>query len=157
MKRRIILLVIAFAYSIGIQAKSNDASVDLGYKGNISVSLSPDCIFKSNLAGTILTSHGYNFENGLWLGGGLGVFLPIDEVPSLPFFSEIQYSFLSSETVRPYVSCKIGFCLHEFAEDIYSYISPTIGLTIKNCSIFMSYNDMRLLKFASIGFAWNFW
>lgn len=158
MKKEIIVILMML-FSLGMKAEplSNESDkINLkGYRGNVSASISFDCIFKNDIAGFISTSHGYDFGKGLWLGGGIGVLLPVDEVPSLPFYSEIKYTCLK-EKISPYISCKIGFCLYESAKDFYPYISPTIGLNKGNWSFFMSYNDIRLMKFTNIGFAWNF-
>lgn len=159
MKKEMILVILMALCSLAMNAEplsnSSEKMTSKGYRGNVSAAISFDCIFKNDIAGFISTSHGYYFGKGLWLGGGMGVFLPIDEVPSLPFYSEIKYTCLN-EKVSPYIACKLGFCLYESAEDLYAYISPTIGLNIGNWSFFMSYNDIRLMKFTNVGFAWNF-
>ncbi len=153
MRKAIFIITLLIVLSVESEARTKGKTQ--GYSGKISASLSADCGFINDLSGMISTSHGYRFNNGLWIGGGLGIFLPFDETPSFPFFTELKYSGVSGK-VSPYISCRIGLCLWEFAEDFYSYISPEIGIDISNWSIFMSYNDIEIMKFVNIGFSWSF-
>lgn len=164
--KRLLLFFVAtllplFAFEMNADERKEAKKIPLtyqsseGYSGRVSASLSADCGFVYDMAGMISTSHGYEFGNGLWIGGGVGVFLPFEQIPSFPFFSEMKYSWRMGK-VNPYASCKVGMCLWEFAEDFHSYINPEIGIDIGGLSVFMGYNDMEIVKFTNIGVAWNF-
>lgn len=87
------------------------------YKGNVELS----CGVKDTWS--FLTSHGYSFGNGLYLGGGSGFsaeFLPeYDSNPRvlLPLFADLKYSFCNS-VVSPFVGVRAGGYAHVNSEEV---------------------------------------
>lgn len=69
------------------------------------------------------TSHGYQFNNHVFLGGGtmLSVSVPINMV-RLPIYANFRYDYANLK-FRPYVDMRLGY---DLAEDGV-YFSPTIG------------------------------
>lgn len=103
----------------------------------------------------ITTSHGYSFGNGLWMGGGISLECRFDQNPSIPVFADVKYA-LDCSKVDPFVSCKIGLCVWQLGSQVVGYCSPSFGIDYDRWSFFISYENIDMLKFASIGFAWNF-
>ena len=87
-----------------------------GYAGNISFAIGKDFIQGATV--DLLTSHGYSFGNGLYLGMGTGLSVIIDGDGVFPAY-EIQ--FLGQES-KPLCSIK-GRCQHGYWIRLSSYLS----------------------------------
>ena len=106
----------------------------------------------------VTISHGYSFGNGLWMGGGIGLLWPLEDVPSLPLFVESRYTFYMDK-VNPFVACKIGVVLWH-SDDSLGYFTPSFGIEYDRWSFFVSYDSMSSLtntvKTTNLGFSWKF-
>ena len=90
MKRLIFLLLIAL---VPLEISAQSRLSDKGYVGDVSLSASFDSQIGAGV--DLLTSHGYSFGNGLWLGGGTGVYMADkSDGMMLPIYTEARYSFL---------------------------------------------------------------
>ena len=120
MKRLIFLLLIAL---VPLEISAQSRLSDKGYVGDVSLSASFDSSIGAGV--DLLTSHGYSFGNGLWLGGGTGVYMADkSDGMMLPIYTEARYSFLDiNENAHPFVGCKMGY-ITDFDETIsftYTY------------------------------------
>lgn len=148
MKRLLLIIVLGM---MGFSALAENKLTKTGYVGNVSVTLSaqgPGC--------DILTSHGYSFGNGLWMGGGTGVSVS-DYYRGiyLPIFAETKYSFTPERKVSPFVDCKLGYMVRELNR-IYAFASPAVGVDIDRWSVFASYNTCSDIKTVHLGCTFNF-
>ena len=150
-------LIALFDTYAGTNIQSNEGSpYEKGYSGNVGLSISSGALY--SVGGSLTTSHGYSFGNGLWMGGGISLLWPLDEYPSLPLFVESKYTF-NLQKVKPFIACKVGIVLWEI-EDPVGYLSPSFGVEYDCWSFFVSYDSLNStinsFKTASLGFAWNF-
>lgn len=135
---------------MGFSALAENKLTKTGYVGNVSVTLSaqgPGC--------DILTSHGYSFGNGLWMGGGAG-FSASDHYRGifLPVFAEAKYTFTPEKKVSPFLDCKLGYMTD--LDYIYAFVSPAVGVDINRWSVFASYDICSELKTVHFGCAFSF-
>ena len=147
MKRLLLIIVLGM---MGFSALAENKLTKTGYVGNVSVTLSaqgPGC--------DILTSHGYSFGNGLWMGGGAG-FSASDHYRGifLPVFAEAKYTFTPEKKVSPFLDCKLGYMTD--LDYIYAFVSPAAGVDINRWSVFASYDICSELKTVHFGCAFNF-
>lgn len=150
MKR--LLLIIAVLIPVMAFSKGNPLA-DKGYMGNVSVEVTPD---PSLVIGcNFTTSHGYSFGDGLWMGGGTGVFTGAEyDGIWLPFTAEVKYSFINSyEKCSPFMGCKAGYVTN--IESTFSFISLTGGIDINSMSVFVSYESWAV-KTINLGVSYNF-
>lgn len=151
MKRLIFLLLIAL---VPLEISAQSRLSDKGYVGDVSLSASFDSSIGAGV--DLLTSHGYSFGNGLWLGGGTGVCMADkSDGMMLPIYTEARYSFLDiNDNAHPFVGCKMGY-ITDFDETI-SFISPTIGVEFKRFSYFASYKIISSLRTFNLGISCSF-
>lgn len=112
-----------------------------GYAGNISFAIGKDFIQGATV--DLLTSHGYSFGNGLYLGMGTGLSVIIDGdgvFPAIPIFADMKYSFLDRK-VSPYVALKAGVSMDTGYDylPICLYLAPSVGIDIGRFSISVNY------------------
>lgn len=139
-------------YAYGDPQRRGSVLTEKGYSGSVGCSLTYD--EQLFVAGGISTTHGYGFGNGLWLGGGMEIFIDDELLPSIPIYARAKYSYHAGK-VCPFVSCNLGFSIWHCGY-VMGYISPSLGVDFSSWSFFVSYNDMEILKYGSIGFSWNF-
>ena len=144
-KKKMMLLGIFALASMNVFASNEEENKNIhyeqSYKGNVELS----CGVKDTWS--FLSSHGYSFGNGLYLGGGSGFsaeFLPeYDSNPRvlLPLFADLKYSFCNS-VVSPFVGVRAGGYAHvnsEEVEGVRVFVNPAVGLEIKRFSIIIGY------------------
>ena len=121
-----------------------------GYAGNISFAIGKDFIQGSTV--DLLTSHGYSFGNGLYLGMGTGVTTNlyaadmggVDALITIPLFADVKYSFMNKR-VSPYIALKtgIGVLSGDVVFPPCLYVAPSIGVDIGRFSLGITYVDER--------------
>ena len=122
-----------------------------GYVWNVGLNVTPQL----GLGVELLTSHGYSFGNGLWMGGATGVsFGGIYGGLCFPLYAEAKYTFMKEKKVSPFVDCKLGFTTD--TEDIYTQISPAVGVDVSRFSVSVIYNIWHALRTINLGCAFNF-
>ena len=117
-----------------------------GYAGNISFAIGKDFIHGSTV--DLLTSHGYSFGNGLYLGMGTGVTTNlyaadmggVDALITIPLFADVKYSFMNKR-VSPYIALKtgIGVLSGDVVFPPCLYVAPSIGVDIGRFSLGITY------------------
>lgn len=149
MKRKIIavmaFLLVFLAGNSSVYAQSHRSVMyDRGYRADVQVGT----IWYDSVIGTVSTSHGYSFGNGLYVGGGIGLYInPVDKGGystryQIPVFAEIRYSFLD-RTVSPFVDLKAGgFYDYTLGGAGYS-VRPSIGVDIWRFSISAGWDHNR--------------
>ncbi len=125
-----------------------------GYAGNISFAIGKDFVDGSSM--DLLTSHGYSFGNGLYLGMGTGVLTNhfaadmggVGAQITVPLFADIKYSFINKR-VSPYIALKtgIGLLTDDVAFPSCLYVAPSVGVDIGRFSLGITYAyERNLLK-----------
>lgn len=149
MIRRICFLLIGLLMTVSALADNRLAKE--GYVWNIGFNVTPQL----GLGVELLTSHGYSFGNGLWMGGTTGVcFGGIYGGLCFPICANAKYTFMKEKKVSPFVDCKLGFTTD--MEDIYTQISPAVGVDVDRFSISVIYNIWYSLRTINLGCAFNF-
>ena len=81
------------------------------------------------------TTHGYNFGNGLFVGGGTGMAFSkwdrngIKNRITVPVYADIKYSFMN-KLASPFVELKAGGVFDCSAVGIGYMLRPTIGVDV---------------------------
>ena len=111
----------------------------------------------------ITSSHGYNFGNGLYVGGGVGFAAELTKSPVartvsdevdpeysytpesnwnatylVPVFADIKYSFINM-LASPFVSLKAGSYADITNTGLRAFVSPAVGVDISRFSIKVGY------------------
>lgn len=113
-----------------------------GYAGNISLAIGKDFIQGSTA--DLLTSHGYSFGNGLYLGMGTGLSVNFDGgegiFTTVPIFADMKYSFMDKK-ISPYIALKVGVGMYTAYDylPLCLYLAPSVGIDIGRFSIGINY------------------
>lgn len=115
-----------------------------GYAGNISFAIGKDFIQGSTV--DLLTSHGYSFGNGLYLGMGTGLSVNlvsgdgIGTFMTVPVFADMKYSFMDRR-VSPFIALKAGVGMYTAYDylPLCLYLAPSVGIDIGRFSIGINY------------------
>lgn len=96
--------------------------IDFGYMGDVS-----DCGMDNV---TLTTSHGYQFNNHIFLGAGLGVDIYTDaSAVSVPLFVNFKANFLKTK-VTPFVDVKTGYSVGD-ADGFFSSVGVGARFSLK--------------------------
>lgn len=141
------------SYAQNMAYRGYSASAEIG--GNVYLG-------KENAGGefSFLTSHGYKYGDGSYIGVALGLEKKIgDDTIGVPFWLETKYSFFNS-LVRPFVSARAG--LDYLIEDTVLYvINPSIGIEVHSFFFRAGYcfaggsHGATLLKGSKVGFSFG--
>lgn len=138
--------------------KGATMSMEFGFFGSGSASM-----YGSGVNANVQCALGYQFSNGLGLGGGTGIeFL---EVPMIPFYADIRYSFKKRIAPFFYVQSGYAFPLSNSGDDWDPdfkggfFINPGIGLrkvrNNKNAFIFSIGYLFHESKYEENGYYWH--
>lgn len=100
-----------------------------GYKSDIQLS----AMFGSKMIGSISSSHGYGFGNGLFVGGGIGIIYNptlangVKNRIQMPIFGEAKYAFLNKR-FSPFVDLKAGGLFDYSAYGVGYILKPSVGI-----------------------------
>ena len=138
--RKAIVLFLAVLLSVGAYAADNNTTAGSdsqaltkkeqrrtmrGYKGFVEIaSLTCVTFDDAEIIGEFSTSHGYQFNNFFYMGGGTGVDIYSGYGALVPFFGNIRINFLNKK-ITPVVDAKIGYSIGRFSG---TYFSATFGL-----------------------------
>ena len=71
------------------------------------------------------TSHGYQFNPQIYVGGGIAVHSYLDyKATAVPFFANFRYDFFDKK-ISPFFDFKLGYSFTNDVEGLY--VSPTLG------------------------------
>ena len=82
------------------------------------------------------TSHGYQFNPYLYVGGGVAVNLFEGDIVGLPIFAHVRAN-VSNKHISPYIDLRIGYSPLEDVKGVY--MAPSIGCKIKSFNVSMGY------------------
>lgn len=94
---------------------------------------------------SIATSHGYNFGNGFYIGGGAAFmeqwtngFFDGEGSSITPVFAEAKYSLLNT-LVSPYIDMRAGAVMDISGKTVRMMIAPSLGFDIACVSVGVGY------------------
>lgn len=134
--RFLLLCIIGGIVSYNSNAQTKNYLYSKGYKPDIQVGY----MFEGNQPTySLSSSHGYSFGNGLYIGGGTGLFLNTLDYGEgsrfmIPLFVELKYSFLNRK-VSPYVDFKTGMLGDLTKKGFGRIINPMAGVDIGRMSL----------------------
>ena len=158
--RKIILIAFAILYASVVMSAHGNHAFEKGYRGNVSftgnIGINKGLI---NNSVELTTSHGYNFGDGMYVGGGLGLNPSYHEYVGIPIFLDTKYNILDWK-LSPYVDCRVGMeLLCGYDNELMFMASPGVGFDYRKMSFRIGYKcDAGSLKLhtISIGTAINF-
>ena len=152
MRQLIVLLaIISMAFCVSAQetATVKNTSHKRGYKFNAELGLG----IKEQMY--FSTSHGYNFGNGLFVGGGASFMAEWGENyfegdPNMitPVYGEIKYTPFNT-LVSPYIDFRTGAAIDITNKKVRMMIAPSIGIDLACVSLGIGYT------WHTINLPWN--
>ena len=135
MKKFIISIVLMAAAVISANAQNRNIWRNNGYRFNVELSETSGDQF------AISTSHGYTFNSGLFLGGGVSFrYDDAKEHYMTPLYAEGRWSFLKG-IVSPFIDAKIGGNINiTDGKKSGFYFAPSVGLDIWHFSLSVGYD-----------------
>ena len=136
MKKNFTISLIALMMSVifcNVNAQSKNASYERGYAPNIEVGAT--VVTDLGTMPSFNTTHGYNFGNGLFVGGGTGMAFSkwdrngIKNRITVPVYADIKYSFMN-KLASPFVELKAGGVFDCSAVGIGYMLRPSIGVDV---------------------------
>lgn len=142
MKRNLFIMLFLLA-SICMYAEGDGAN--RGYRGNVTANFlfGNDGVYSklNDLGGGVLTTHGYQFNPHIFVGGGVGVQVHamsnFETAVCVPAFAAFRANFKDSK-VSPYFEAKVGYSTGQIDGP---FLSPGFGLRIglvKNLALNLS-------------------
>ena len=98
-----------FLLSFGFFADAQESrAFNKGYRGQVEVGGILGVTKEiRNDAFSILTTHGYSYGDGFFLGAGAGLNVLTSDDITIPIFAVAKYNFVNSK-ISPFVDCRIG-------------------------------------------------
>ena len=116
---------------------NNNSGNSVGYKGFIDLGYTIGVGFWSIDRLELSTSHGYQFNPYLYVGGGVAANYYFDaESFGLPFFAHVRGNILNNK-ISPYVDFRIGYSPLEDVRGFY--MAPSIGCKIYSFNVSLGY------------------
>ena len=135
--RKLVLVVASLLLTTIMVSAQNKHAFEKGYRGNVSltgnIGINKDF---SNNGIELTTSHGHNFGDGMYIGGGIGFNVNSDFV-NIPVFLDMKYNILDRE-LSPYIDCRVGGVLI-VEEALALMVSPAIGFDYRKMSFRVGY------------------
>ena len=160
--KKLVSFAIALIIAVMTMSAQNSSAFKQGYHGVVSASghvgvnkgVPNNCIELS-------TSHGYNFGDGVYMGGGVGLNIALNgNLSSIPIFYEMKYNIIDWK-ISPYVSCQIGTSILGLDGPNLAFLaSPRVGVDYRKVSICAGYRceagEMNKFHAVSLSVAINF-
>lgn len=134
--RFLLLFILCSIVSHDVTAQTKNYLYYKGYRANVQAGY----MFEGHHPTySLSSSHGYSFGNGLYIGGGSGLFLNTLDYGEgsrfmIPLFAEVKYSFLNRK-VSPYVDFKAGLLGDLTKKGFGRVINPMIGVDVGRFSL----------------------
>ena len=180
MKKLIILFILAVLLPAGVYAASNGSDSPpltkkeqrrtlRGYKGFVELSGLLDLEHVGS-TGTILqlyledpcshidllTSHGYQFNNFFYIGGGTGILGYIQYGVLVPFFGNIRINMLNKR-IAPVFDFKGGYSVGKYKGGYFSFdLGIRVGLEKKKDTAFFVMLDLSSQMDADRHYVWGY-
>ena len=134
MRRLFFILAAMLVSGAAMLGQPRNPYYERGYKADLQVGVSParNYIVANS---TLTTSHGYCFGNGLFVGGGTGVYVDrrgIDMKKArilLPIYGEVTYSFMN-RMASPLIGVRGGALSDYTIRGAGFFVRPYIGVNI---------------------------
>ena len=129
--------------AIGAVAYGQNVHYDRGYAWSLGVGAYTGSALErayEGIGASVYLEQGFNFGNGLFVGGGFGAVATTDMAVSVyngmafPVFAEVRYSFLD-KGFSPFASFKTGALLCHKGP----FFAPAIGFDFGRCSLQLQY------------------
>jgi len=128
MKKTLLFSVLLCVFSASV-AEAKIPGRGKGYSSEVSlggtVCLNTD--FGSRF--TLLTTHGYSFGKGGFIGLGTGVLSDFTDSFTIPLYAKWSYTFDTGKDIRPYLGSSAGVCVNDWL-DASVYIAPEAGVRL---------------------------
>lgn len=154
MNVRIASVLVALLLPVTLFSQNN-AGYDIGYHPSVEAGV---VLNNVSAVASAMTSQGYCFGNGLYLGGVTGlVFGAVSpdggRAQMIPVMAEVKYSFLDRKA-SPFVSLRTG-AMFDLSSDGFAggagfVLRPTIGVDIRRFSVSVGVN-LQSLSFGTTG------
>ncbi len=141
-KSKLLLLLAVSVLSLSMKAQEKNVFYKKGYAPSIEIG--GTFVDSFGFRPEVLTSHGYCFGNGLYVGGGLGLGFEhwtIRERENrffVPVFVDLKYSFLN-RLASPFVGIKAGAMLD--CTGLGYMVLPSIGVDIWRFSLSLGFQN----------------
>lgn len=107
------------------RAKKQPSSSLRGYKGFVDAGYIFDVSDSDASKFEVTTSHGYQFNNYFYVGGGMSInHYPVEGYTSVPLFANFRANF-SNKKITPFGDFKIGYSTGDVSG---TYVSTAIGV-----------------------------
>lgn len=138
MKRIISMAIAILIASVTMSAQGSHA-FEKGYRGNVSLTgnIGVNKGFMNNGI-ELTTSHGYNFGDGMYVGGGIGLNASMSDYFDIPIFLDMKYNVLDWK-ISPYVDCRVGSVIWGDGECLVFMASPGVGFDYRKMSFRIGY------------------
>ena len=138
--KKFILLICLLGLGIGVDAQES-YSFNKGYRGDVSVGgIVGVTKGVRNDAFSLSTVHGYSYDDGLFIGGGIGLNVLFSDLVTVPVFAVAKYNFVD-KTFSPFVDCRLGAeaMLQNNDKGVAFLVSPGAGVDFKRMSFRFAY------------------
>lgn len=161
-KMRKFLTVIAAslmtAISLSAKGEGKNLYYEKGYLGNVAVGGTVGLSNDFGSRTTLLTSHGYSFGNGAFVGLGTGVMMDFAGHCTIPLFTNFKYSFINN-TVSPFIDYKMGGSIYDLSS-VNLFVSPSVGVDVGRFSFSIGYilqasRDIYTVLYDYAGDSWT--
>lgn len=161
-KMRKFLTVIAAslmtAISLSAKGEGKNLYYEKGYLGNVAVGGTVGLSNDFGSRTTLLTSHGYSFGNGAFVGLGTGVMMDFAGQCTIPLFTNFKYSFINN-TVSPFIDYKMGGSIYDLSS-VNLFVSPSVGVDVGRFSFSIGYilqasRDIYTVLYDYAGDSWT--
>lgn len=161
-KMRKFLTVIAAslmtAISLSAKGEGKNLYYEKGYLGNVAVGGNVGLSNDFGSRTTLLTSHGYSFGNGAFVGLGTGVMMDFAGHCTIPLFTNFKYSFINN-TVSPFIDYKMGGSIYDLSS-VNLFVSPSVGVDVGRFSFSIGYilqasRDIYTVLYDYAGDSWT--
>lgn len=129
-----------------------------GYLGNVALGGTVGLDYDFGSRTTLLTSHGYSFGNGAFVGLGTGVMMDFAGHCTIPLFTNFKYSFINN-TVSPFIDYKMGGSIYDLSS-VNLFVSPSVGVDVGRFSFSIGYilqasRDIYTVLYDYAGDSWT--
>lgn len=99
--------------------------------------------YKGVLNTDMTLSLGHSYGNGLFFGGGIGLYASWKNDVSFPLFVQVRYSFPTTRKVSPFVDLKMGPAYSDSFRNVALFYSSAIGIDTRRLSYYLSYRSIE--------------
>ena len=142
------ILAVFLLCSTAVSAQSKNPYYERGYKADLQIGMSPARNYVVANS-TLTTSHGYCFGNGLFVGGGTGVYIDRRSIDMkkasvlLPVYGEVAYSFMN-RMASPLIGVRGGALSDYTVRGSGFFVRPYIGANVWRMTVSVGVEYMSM-------------